>query len=109
MYSGALSKGTDIVLISNRKAEKTYKEKQTEVLFGVNTETGRKFIKLVQDAYRPVYTEKKERVEGLSIRTLHSKQRLASKRATVYKFSKQRDEIMEQLETKDIHKLLTKK
>lgn len=109
MYSGALSKGTDIVLISNRKASVKYREKQTEVLFGVNTEAGRKLIKAMQNAYRPEYDEDGKRIEKMSIKTLHSKERLAGKRATAYEFSKQRDEIMEQLETGDIYKLLTKK
>lgn len=98
IYKSAIAKGTDIVLISNRDKEAEYLEEQTEALIGINSEAGQRLLQAVKEKFAPVYAENGERVPQLSIAVKESELTIEQKRATPYKLSPNREDVMGELE-----------
>ena len=86
------------MLISNRDKEAEYLEEQTEALIGINSEAGQRLLQAVKEKFAPVYAENGERVPQLSIAVKESELTIEQKRATPYKLSPNREDVMGELE-----------
>lgn len=98
IYKSALAKGTDIVLISNRDTEAEYLDDQTELLVGVNSEAGQRFLQEVQEKFAPAYDTNGEQIPQLSIEVKESDLTIAQKRAIPYAISPKRETVMSSME-----------